>query len=139
MRGPVIPSFYHETAPAWDVDGDQVSLRSAGQHGGMLTMEDCIGLCGLTEEEVLAIAAHERIPGMAAAELGNYLVNAPDGEMCIKAMIRDDIAHEVACANRDRELALRLVLRNFVLQHPRCEERHLEQLRLPERRLADRG
>ena len=28
----------------------------------MITLEDCIGLCGLTEEEVLAIAEHEHSP-----------------------------------------------------------------------------
>ena len=64
----------------------------------MLTLEDCIGLCGLTDDEVRAIAQHQHIPEVAAAEFGNYLVNAPDGEVCIKAMIRDDIAHAAACA-----------------------------------------
>lgn len=102
----------------------------------MLRLEDCISLCGLTQEEVRAIAEHERIPDIAAAELGNYLVSSLDGELCIKAMIRDDIAHASACANRERELALKLVLRNFVLQHPCCEERHRDALRLPERRLS---
>jgi len=102
----------------------------------MLTLEDCIALCDLTEEEILAIAAHENLTEVAAAELGNYLCHTRDGEMCIKAMIRDDIAQAAACGARNRELALKLVLRNFVLQHPRCEERHRDRLRLPERRLA---
>jgi hypothetical protein len=102
----------------------------------MLTLEDCLGLCGLSEDEVLAIAEHEHIPEMAAVELGNYLVNCPDGELCIKAMIRDDIAHARATGNRDRELALKLVLCNFILQHPRCEERHRRELRMPDRRGA---
>jgi len=100
----------------------------------MLTLEDCIGLSGLTEEEILAIAQHEHIPEMAATELGNYLCHSPEGELCIKAMIRDDIARAVARADRDRELALRLVLRTFVLQHPRCDDRRRAQMRMPERR-----
>jgi len=45
----------------------------------MLTIEDCIGVAGLSEE-VLAIAEHEHIPQIAAIELGNYLVQTPDGE-----------------------------------------------------------
>jgi len=97
----------------------------------MLSLEDCISLCGLTEDEVRAIAEHEHIPEIAAAELGNYLVSSPEGELGIKAMILDDIAHACACANRERELALKLVLRNFILQHPRCEARHRSRLTGP--------
>ncbi|HUK05539.1 MAG TPA: hypothetical protein VLV90_10710 [Burkholderiales bacterium] len=102
----------------------------------MLTLEDCLGLCGLSEEEVLAIAQHEHIPEMAALELGNYLCRTPEGELAIKSMIRDDIAHAHACGNRERELALKLALCNYVLGHPRCEERHRSELRRPERRGA---
>jgi hypothetical protein len=101
----------------------------------VLCLEDCLALCGLTEEEVLAIAQHERIPEIAAAELGNYLVHTPEGEMRIKVIIRDDIAKARARGDRARELALKLVLRNFVLQHPKCEQRHRIELRLPERRI----
>ena len=102
----------------------------------MLTLEDCIGLCDLSEAEILAIAEHEHIPEMAAVELGNYLVMSPDGDLCIKAMIRDDIAAASAAGQRDRSLALRLVLRNFILQHPRCDERCRSELHIPERRRA---
>jgi hypothetical protein len=102
----------------------------------VLTLEDCLALCELSEEEVLAIAEHEHIPGLAAAELGNYLVRTPAGELAIKAMIRDDIAAAAAKGDRTRELALRLLLRNFVLQHPRCEARHRAALHSPERRTA---
>jgi hypothetical protein len=105
----------------------------------MLSLEDCIGMCGLTEEEVRALAQHEHIPEIAAAELGNYLVSSRDGELYLKVMIRDDVAHAMACGDRERELVLKLLLRNFVLQHPRCEERHRQELRLPERRLAGEG
>ena len=34
----------------------------------MLTIQDCIELSELTEEEILAIAEHEHIPEMAAIE-----------------------------------------------------------------------
>ena len=93
----------------------------------MLTLEDCVALCGLSEDEVLAIAHHERIPEIAAAELGNYLVRTPGGELCIKSIIRDDLAEARGAGDRKRELALLLVLHNFILQHPRCEERRKER------------
>lgn len=100
----------------------------------MLSLEDCLALCDLSEEEVLAIAHHEHMPEIAAAELGNYLVHSPGGDMRIKSIIRDDLAEARAGGDRTRELALKLLLRNFVLQHPRCEERHRRQLSVVERR-----
>jgi len=100
----------------------------------MLSLEDCVALCDLTEEEVLAIAQHEHIPEIVAAELGNYLLRSPDGELLIKAMIRDDIAAAAASGNRLRVLALKWILRDFVLRHARCEERHRKALHACERR-----
>ena len=103
----------------------------------MLSLEDCLALCELSEDEVLAIAQHEHIPEIAALELGNYLVQTPDGEMRIKTIIRDDIAEARAQSDWMRELGLKCVLRNFILQHPRCEERHRLQVHATERRLAE--
>ncbi|MDA0224788.1 MAG: hypothetical protein O2975_01615 [Proteobacteria bacterium] len=100
----------------------------------MLTLDDCIALCDLSEDEVLAIAAHENLPELAAAELGSYLVHDPDGELCIKAMIRDDIDAAERAGEANRALALKLILREYVARHPRCEARHRNALRLPERR-----
>jgi hypothetical protein len=100
----------------------------------MLSLEDCLALCELSEDEVLAIAHHEHLPEIAAAELGNYLIHTPEGEMKIKAIIRDDIAGARASGDRMRELALKMMLRNFILQHPRCEERHSRHLYNVERR-----
>ena len=103
----------------------------------MLSLEDCIALCELTEEEVLAIAEHEHIPELAAAELGNYLVHSQDGESRIKSMIRDDILAAQARGERDRSLALKFMLRKYVCDHPRCDERQRRELRIPERRRLD--
>ena len=89
----------------------------------MLRLEDCLALCELTPDEVAAIAQHEHIPQIAAAELGDYLVHTPEGEMCVKSMIRDDIAVARARGDRTRELALKLMLRDFVQRHPCCDER----------------
>ena len=100
----------------------------------MLTFEDCLGLSGLSEDEILAIAEHEHLPEIAALELGNYLVRTAEGELCIKAIFKDELAGAIARSDRDRELALKLMLRQFILQHPRCDERCRDRLRLPERR-----
>jgi hypothetical protein len=85
----------------------------------MLTLEDCLALSELTEEEILAIAEHENLPEIVALELGNYLVHAPGGEARIKRMIRDDIEHAKACGNHRRIGELKSVLKHFCAQHKR--------------------
>ena len=45
----------------------------------MITMKDCIDMCGLTQNEVMAIAEHEHVPEIAAASMGRYLLKKPDG------------------------------------------------------------
>lgn len=89
----------------------------------MLTLDDCIALCELSADEVDAIARHEHIPQIAAAELGNYLAHSAAGELCIKDMIRDDIGAAAARGDRERALALKLVIRDFIARHPSCEAR----------------
>jgi S-ribosylhomocysteine lyase LuxS involved in autoinducer biosynthesis len=83
----------------------------------MLTIQDCIELSELTEEEILAIAAHEHIPEMAAIELGNYLIHTPDGERRVKAMIVDDIESARAEGNLHRVLTLKVCLKHFLEHH----------------------
>lgn len=82
----------------------------------MLSLEDCIALSGLSEDEILVIAQHQHIPEIAAAELGNYLSRSADGQLAIKSMIREDIQAAVARGERDRALALKMVLRQYVSQ-----------------------
>ena len=57
----------------------------------MISLEDCIGMCGLDENEVAALAEHEHIPEIAAAALASYLLNQPHGGEAIRTMIIDDI------------------------------------------------
>lgn len=89
----------------------------------MLTFDDCLGLCELTEEEVAAIAEHEHLPMIVAAELGNYIIQGSDGALRIKRIIVDDIRAARAVGDLAHVLALKLVLRHFVDRHPECRAR----------------
>ena len=84
----------------------------------MLTLEDCIALSELTEDEIAAIAEHEHLPAIVAAELGNYLVHDSAGCPVIRRMILDDIATARHRGDKTHALALKLVLRHFVETHP---------------------
>lgn len=84
----------------------------------MLTYEDCVGMCDLTEKEVDAIAEHEHVPGIVATELGYCLIHEKPGIPRIRRIIMEDI--EIAQRRGDKEHALELeiTLRHFVQTHP---------------------
>lgn len=84
----------------------------------MLTYEECLEMCDLTPDEIDAIAQHEHVPEIVAAELGNYLVSCPDGVPRIKSIIIDDIEEAERHGQHKRAMYLRLVLQHFVDTHP---------------------
>ena len=87
----------------------------------MLTLEDCVALCGLTEEEVEAIAWHEHVPEAVAAEIASYLIHAPNGAPVVRRVIMDDIAEARRAGDEEKLARLRLTLRHFLRQHPGCD------------------
>ena len=84
----------------------------------MITLEDCLGFCDLTEEEVLAIAEHERLPEIAAIALGQYLVEQEHGLEKVFVMIAEDIRAAQAKNDREHVQALLHVLHHFIRAHP---------------------
>ena len=84
----------------------------------MITLEDCIALCGLTEEEVLAIAEHEHLPEIIASALAQHLLHQSQGLERIRNMIIDDV--RAAQARRDNRHVQTLlhVLHHFLRNHP---------------------
>jgi hypothetical protein len=88
----------------------------------MLTLQDCIGLCELTEQEINAIAQHEHIPEIIAAELGQYIIHSKDGVPHLRRIILDDI-EEARSRGLDSEVEqLELVLKHFIVTHPERPE-----------------
>ena len=84
----------------------------------MLSYEDVVGLCHLTEDEIRAIADHEHIPDIVAAELGNYLVQSEDGVIKVRRMIIDDMADATRRGDREALLKYKAVLLHFIETHP---------------------
>lgn len=84
----------------------------------MISVTDCIGLCGLTPEEVGAIAEHEHVPEIVAATMGSYLIHCDHGAERIRDMMVDDI--RTAVRRHDTQHARHLVqaLRLFLHEHP---------------------
>ena len=83
----------------------------------MITIEDCIGLSDLREDEILALAEHEHIPEIAATALGAYLLHEKHGADRIKEMIEDDIRAAVARGDQMHATELFMALRHFLYDH----------------------
>lgn len=90
---------------------------------GMISLEDCIGLCDLTEEEVLAIAEHEHMPEIAATAYAAYLARKDDGMNEVCRMIVDDVREAQAGGNTEHVRTLLHVLHHFLRTHPEAAPR----------------
>jgi len=84
----------------------------------MISVQDCIDLCGLNEDEVAAIGEHEHIPEVAAAALASYLLHQPHGEETIRTMIIYDIRTALYQGRVTHAAELFMALRHFLEQHP---------------------
>ena len=87
----------------------------------MLTFEDCLALCELSEEEIRAVAEHEHLPQIVALELGDYLMRGPDGELLVSHMFIDDIRAAERRGDRLDVARLKRALRHFIEQHAAAE------------------
>ena len=83
----------------------------------MLSIEDCVAMCGLSKAEIDAIAEHEHVPEIGAAALASYLLHKAGGQKIIRSMIVDDIREAVEAGRYDRASELLVVLRHFLNEH----------------------
>jgi hypothetical protein len=88
------------------------------QEQAMITLEDCIAFCGLTEAEVMAIAEHEHVPEIAAAAMAEYLLPHRRGVDKIHCMIVDDIRAALRRGDKRHASELFAALRHFLSTHP---------------------
>lgn len=85
-----------------------------------ITRDDIIGLCGLDEEEVAAVAEHEHLPEVVAAALAQYLLRQARGPAAIRAMIKDDIRAALDRNDAAHAALLFGALHRFVSDHPQA-------------------
>ena len=84
----------------------------------MLTYQDCVGLCELSEDEIRAIAEHEHLPELVALELGQYLVQSADGQLRIRRMIMEDMEAAETAGHTEDALRLKATIKHFIDTHP---------------------
>ncbi len=84
----------------------------------MVTGKECLDFSGLTEGEIEAIAEHEHIPPILAAELGGCLLKSDVGTWLIKRYIEEDLQHAEQIGDEIHAAELFDVLAHFARQHP---------------------
>ena len=84
----------------------------------MLSLDDIIGMCDCTEEEIEAVAIHEHIPEAVAAELANYIIHTDDGVPKLRKIIIEDIEEARCKGHEDQVKHLNEVLKHFIAAHP---------------------
>lgn len=80
----------------------------------MISIDDCVALCGLDRHTIRLIAEHEHIPEVAAAALANYLLHHEGGELEIQKMIADDIKVALEEGRVQHASELLMALREFL-------------------------
>ena len=86
----------------------------------MISKEDIIAMCGLTEEEVAAIAEHEHMPDVAAAAFAKYVLEQEHDPARLKEMIVDDFRVAVRARRFEHAQEIILALRHFLAEFPQA-------------------
>jgi hypothetical protein len=102
----------------------QLSGPSLMTGTAMISVEDLIGFCDLTPDEVEVVAEHEHVSQAAAAVLGNYLLESEPGCEKIRDMLMDEIRTAVQQHDATHARQFVSMLRHFLHEHPNAAFRH---------------
>ena len=67
----------------------------------MLSLQECIDFSDLSKDEIEAIAEHEHVPEIVAAEIGATLLQTTSGVCLIKLYLLENIEQARSRFNRD--------------------------------------
>jgi hypothetical protein len=89
----------------------------------MITMRDCYGLCDAVPEVVAAIASHEHLPDILAAEKAYAILGQPWGAPAVRQMILDEYCRAGARGDVPAAEALARLYREARALHPGGHDR----------------
>lgn len=84
----------------------------------MINANDILDMTCLTRDEISAIAEHEHISDVEAAELGEYMMHIHHGAQAVQSMICDDIREALHKDDVSHARALYKALGHFMADHP---------------------
>lgn len=84
----------------------------------MLSLKDCLDFCDLDCNEIEAIAEHEHIPVIVAAELSNELLKTPEGVCSLHTMVLDNLNHALAHGDVEKAARCHMAYQHLKATHP---------------------
>ena len=87
----------------------------------MITLQDCIAICGLDEAVVLAIAEHEHVPEVVATGIADCLMKQRHGAQRVRHMIIEDVQTAHARGDQRHVAELLHCLKEFLNERPEAD------------------
>lgn len=84
----------------------------------MLSIQDVIDYCDLERGEIEAIAEHEHVPVVVAAELSEQLLCTPQGVYRLHTMIIENMEHALKCGEFQHVKDLSETYQHLQRTHP---------------------
>lgn len=84
----------------------------------MLTLDQCIGMSDLSDDEIAVIAEHRRVPTIVAVEVGQVLVGTAKGKFILRGYISDLLAKAKLAGRHEKAKHLDRVLTQFNARYP---------------------
>ena len=94
----------------------------------MLSLQECIDFSDLSEDEIEAIAEHEHVPEIVAAEIGATLLQTTNGVCLIKLYLLENIEQARHRGHFDKANRLEELYRRFNRDHPGADPAQTELL-----------
>lgn len=94
----------------------------------MLSLQECIDFSDLSEEEIEAIAEHEHVPEIVAAEIGATLLQSTSGVCLLKLYLLENIEQARALGHFEKAARFEKLYRRFDREHPGADPAQTELL-----------
>jgi hypothetical protein len=84
----------------------------------MLSLKDCLDFCDLDSCEIEAIAEHENLPVIIAAQLSNELLKTPEGVCCLYCMVLENLNQAMTEGDMDKVLRFGMTYQHLQANYP---------------------
>jgi hypothetical protein len=94
-----------------------ISRLRQGKTQMLLTVQECVDMSELSNQTIRAIAEHEHIPEVVAAELGHALLKSNGGTAKIRRILEENVELAVQAGQQDTIDDRKRVLERFIASY----------------------